>query len=133
MESARKQEQTGSMDVEKMAEMMNELYSTIRALEEKLEATGMENDLLQQRMAEVIDERTGSTPMKFAKPSSDPIATHGDKKNFAKIATSGDTGTSTSTVASCLATLATSTSLSTRMRARWPGETSIPLLPLRNL
>ena len=87
----RKQELTDSMDVEKMAGMMNELHSTIRALEEKLEATGMENDLLQQRMAEMIDERTGSTPPKFAKPSSDPIATHGDTKNFAKIATSGDT------------------------------------------
>ena len=47
----RKQELADSMDVEKMAGMMNELHSTIRALEEKLEATGMENGLLQQRMA----------------------------------------------------------------------------------
>ncbi len=66
----RKQDQTEGLDAEKVAEMMNEFQSTIRALEEKLEATGMENDLLQQRMAEIVNERTGNTPeSKFANPS----------------------------------------------------------------
>ena len=63
--------------------MMAEFQAAIRGLEEKLEASRMENDLLQQRLAEIVNERSGNCPappLKFANPS-EKIAT--STKNFA--------------------------------------------------
>jgi len=67
-----KKDQSDSLDADKVADMMNEFQVTIRALEEKLDASGMETDLLQQRLAEIVNERTGNSPapsLKFANPS----------------------------------------------------------------
>ena len=86
--SRMKKDQSDSLDADKVADMMNEFQVTIRALEEKLDASGMENDLLQQRLAEIVNERTGNSPapsLKFANPSNfDTSANNFDTsaKNF---------------------------------------------------
>ena len=84
--------QSDSLDADKVAEMMNEFNSTIRALEEKLDASGMENDLLQQRLAEIVNERTGNSPappLKFAN-TSDPSNFDTSAKKFDASANNSD-------------------------------------------
>ena len=70
--SARRKQELSAVSADSVAAMMAEFQAAIRGLEEKLEASGMENDLLQQRLAEMVDKRSGNSPappLKFANNS----------------------------------------------------------------